>query len=149
MGVADCVTDLQKQVQALTQREGALLAEDVYRLACHILHGEIRKAVGAFAAVQDPSDVGVIQQGEYVALAFKPLWQKRGVGGRYDLDRDYLLKRTIDALGQIHRAHTSDANQRKDAVGARYVAGRELGRAPHGSGDLVDGVLKPGLGVTV
>ena len=123
--------DFLEQAQARIERQRALVAVRVDRLALDVFHDEIRLAARRRAAVEQARDVRMLQRREDLPLA-REVREHLGVGHAADqLDRGALLEMSVGALGEIDRAHAALA---RDGRRSRHAPRRsplvELGLAP-------------------
>jgi len=125
-------TDLQKQLQARAQAEVPLTRVLRDRNAVDIIHHQVRRTVGGNAAVDQTSDIRMLQPRQNLPLLAKALHQARS-RIRQLLDRDALFELTVVALGQPDLAHAAAADLAKRAplaeLGQRIDA---YGRSVHG-----------------
>ena len=119
MRVAHGRTHIAKQPQALANGQFPLLAIPVERFALDQIHDQIGKPFLCGAAVDQPSDVRVIELRENLPLRAHPLQDEaRRVARGHQLDGDFFFVLRIDAPGAIHLAHATGADQREDLVRA-------------------------------
>ncbi len=88
------------------------------------LHGEVRDAVVAGAAVEQPGDVRMLEPRQdltFVAEALEELGRPRREGRH--LEGDALGERAVVALGLEHHAHSAAADLADHPVGPEACAG--------------------------
>ncbi len=93
------------------------------RHAVDILHHEVGKSGRRGAAIEEASDVRVIQPREELALLLKAFLRMEE-GLRQHLERHLLGERAVASLGQIHGAHSTVAEQTNQTVWADLAAGQ-------------------------
>src|SRR5205085_5790677 len=71
VGVAHGRADGLKELQSVRNGQLTSIAVQVNRLAFNVLHDEVGQAVAGRAAIQQASDVGVIEHGQDLALTAK------------------------------------------------------------------------------
>ena len=144
VGVLHRRADLPEEPEAVADREAALPAVVEQRNACDVLHHEVRLALLGRAAVDQPSDAGVLQRGRDLALVSEPLQDLRARHpGAHELDGDLLLELVVGAPRQIHLAHAAVPDLLEDLVGADALTEPPAGplrrlerRRPAGAGDV-------------
>ncbi|MBV6430200.1 MAG: hypothetical protein IANPNBLG_00304 [Bryobacteraceae bacterium] len=86
--------------------------------ALDVLHGEVREAVTSDAAIEQLSDVRVLEAGKDLTLLLEALQDDGGVHAAADkFDGNALLKLVVIADGKEDGSHASTANWLEDAVG--------------------------------
>src|SRR5262249_55293698 len=94
-----------------------------YRLTFDMLHHEVRQAVAAGAAIEQPRDVRVFEAREDPPLLKETADHLVGVHAALDqLERDRLFVYIILAHGKIHRSHAAAPENSCQAVGAYSLA---------------------------
>ena len=89
VGVLHRLADQDEQLQPLARRQPVLIAELGDRHAADQLHDEIRPARVGGAGVEDLGDVGVVHQGQGLALGAEPRQHLAAVHpGLDELQRD-------------------------------------------------------------
>ncbi len=114
--------DVEKDAQAAFEPDFVLAAVLEQRQTLDVFHREIRIAVGGDAAVDEMSDVRVVQTRENLPLAQEAAMHRfRIEPGADELERDALLELAVVALGEPDYAHAAGAEfaqqpPRPDAV---------------------------------
>jgi len=123
----------------------ARLAVAVDRLAIDKLHGEVRQSVGGEPAVDEPSDVGVLEQREDAAFLDESADDARAAVLN-ELDGDPLLELPVGALAEEDASHAAAADLANDAERANAIGGRagrlEERRRECGGGSF-EGAIRP------
>ncbi len=122
MSVVDREADEPKQFETLADVQPAFAAVDVDGRTIDILHRDVRPAVLAGAAIDQPRDVGMVEGCENPALVLEAAEQNRVRRPANDLERGPLTKLLADALGEIHRSHATAAEQPHDRPTANRVS---------------------------
>ena len=111
--------DLNEQLEAFANEQGAAVAIAVDGFAVDVLHHQIRRAVLEIAAVDQARDRRVIERREDVPLAVQsaaqPRMQRRVL---QHLDGDGLLILRVIALAAVHGAHAAVPENRHHAIRA-------------------------------
>jgi hypothetical protein len=131
---------LSEQSQARVDREPAPVTEQIQRLARHVLHDHIGQVVVAGAAVEQPSDVGVLEVGQDLPFHQEPPPDLGVVGASADqLDRDLLAVLIVGPDPQIDGPHPAPSQlaghlvRPQPAPDVRSPFRHGLGRRTHGS----------------
>src|SRR5262249_29111026 len=121
--------DFLTQLEALFIRQPASVAVLPDRLAFDVLHHKVRQAFFGRTAVQEPRYVGVIQVGEYLALAQEPPDDEFGIHpGPDQLNSNPFAELIVGPRAQVDRAHSSAPDFAYDLVGANPAPDRLIGR---------------------
>jgi hypothetical protein len=133
VGVVHRITHLHEQIQPLTQRHIARIAELGDGLALDVLHGEVRSAARGQPAIEDLGDARMVHHRECLALLLEACHHGLGVHARlHDLERDALHER-LPPLREPDGAEAAFAEARDQLVGADL-----------GTGSLVEAVWSLG-----
>src|SRR6185503_12293348 len=112
-----------KQVQALLDRELLVFTVLVDRTAFDEFHYEVRQPVRGFAAVEQTSDVRVVEFGEDLHLVAKATLNRLSTETRLDeFDRHLLAVMFVVALGEIDSAHSAAADLAQNSVWSNATA---------------------------
>ena len=126
MGVLDGGADLEEQIQPGLDPQSTRRGELGHRLPRHVLHDEVRPAVGGGAAVVEAGDVGMDQPGEDAPFVEEAPDDAVRVHPALDqLDGDLLLEPRLVPGGQIDGAHAPPAE-----LGDDRGTGRSSARPP-------------------
>ncbi len=125
MRVLDGRADPHKQFEAGRDAEPAAIAVFSQRPALHQLHDEIRTAAADSArlvlrraAVEDPGDVGVVHQGERLALGLEPGQDSLGVHSGLDQLEGNQSLDGVALLGHPDGAHAAFADRLEELIAA-------------------------------
>src|SRR5689334_13214892 len=143
MRVGDGVAHAGEELEACVERQMPRRAVVVDRLAIDELHGEVRQPVRRQAAVDEASDVGVLEQGENATLLDEATDDAR-IAVLNELEGDALLELPIGTLGEEDASHAAAADlandaERADAIGRAASCsggGLEERRCDRGGGRL-------------
>ena len=114
------LADAHEQFQALAQAKAVFRAEGGQCLAFHVLHGEVRVAVGVGAGLEDLRDGGVLHLRHRLALDQEADFARGASDLLLDqLDRDQALDR-LELLGEENLAHAAAAEFVDDAVAGKF-----------------------------
>src|SRR5204863_571663 len=97
----------------------------VNRNAVDELHRQERQTVRRTAAVNEPSDVRVLQRGEDLPLLAEALHERLAASAAYELDRD-ALRELVVADSEKDRSHSADAELPHDAIRTDHRAGEPV-----------------------
>src|ERR1051325_6761343 len=138
VGVLNRGSNWQHQPEFLLDGERARPAIFRNRLAVDVFHDQVRQTLGCGAAVQQASDVGMVEAGQDLALP--P--EAPDIHGRVQAAFDYfdgysLLVLVVIADGLVDGSHAAVADDLGDAVGAETLPdhadtalpGEDLGRS--------------------
>src|SRR5260370_648275 len=110
--------DVLKELELLGNGQFTPVAVPVNRLALNVFHDKIRQAVAGCAAVQQTSHIGVVERGQDLALAAKPLNDVVGIKPTADnLYGHEFLKRVVVPGRQIDCTHSAAADLAQNPVG--------------------------------
>ena len=149
VGVLHRRADQAEQGQPLGHGQAVLVAILGDRHPLDQVHHEERPPLAGRAGVEHPGDVGVVHDGQGLALRVEPGQDVAGVHPRLDqLERDHPLDR-LDLLGQVDAAHPPLADQLAELVPARddRAEGRPGRRRGVGGRDRRLVHQEPGRGV--
>ncbi|MEZ5466100.1 MAG: hypothetical protein R3F18_00345 [Lysobacterales bacterium] len=135
MGVIHRRCNLDEQLQSLPQRQPARSRVVEYRRARDKFHGDIGRAIRAFASVDEPGDVGMVEPCKDPAFPGKTLQQiATTIGAADGLDGHALLDASVLAMGQVDTTHTACADQSFHGKTADAAAGKNvrLDKLPQG-----------------
>jgi hypothetical protein len=142
----------RKQVEALPRAQRVPVAVLRDRNAGDVLHDEVRPPVGGGAGVEHPGDIGVIHQGERLALGLEAGDDLLRVHAGLDhLHRNAAPER-LGLLRQVHRAHAALPEQLDDVIRPDLRRQRRAGRAMADvgtGGGLGLGVVEAGRSVMI
>ncbi len=142
---------MQKQAQPRADVEALGIAPVGEQFALHVLHRQVRQAVGIDAGVVQARDVRMFQARENVALAGEALFQiATHARERGEFQGHVAIEGTVGAFRQPHLGHAAGAKQTDQLVRTHAVAGlksRRLG-APGfiGLGGFQEGAEVPAVG---
>ena len=109
--VVDRGRDLAEQLQPGADREGQALAPAVDRLARHVLHDEVRPAVGRCPGIVETGDAGVLEAPQDVLLETEAAQHVVGVEAAADeLHRHALVELAVGAHREVDLPHAAAAN---------------------------------------
>src|SRR5579864_660187 len=112
------LADWYGQLEPLARGEPALVAEPGDRNSLDQLHHEVGTASVRGAGIEDLGDVGMIHQGQRLALSSEAGEDLAAVHARLDeLQRDRPPYR-MGLLGHVDRAHAAFADRLQELVGA-------------------------------
>ncbi len=115
--------DGAEQLQTLRDRALALLAILVDGRALHVLHDQIRQAVGGGAAIDQTRDIRVFQVGQYLALGAKAAQNLVRIHAAFHhFDRDLFVILVVMAGREPHRAHAAASNAPLKLIRANPIA---------------------------
>ncbi len=135
MRVLDRLADRDEQLQPLARVEPGLVAILGDRDAIDELHDEVGSAAVGGTRIEDPGDVGMVHQGQSLALGLEPGDHLGGVHARLDnLQRDPAADGLL-LLGHVDRAHTPLADLLEELVRTDASAGSLGDRS---IGDITD-----------
>ncbi len=118
MRVANRVTHVEEQSQALANRKLAVVAIAIDRLALDVLHHEVRPAVLRHAAVDEPRDAGMLEACKDLTLGDESVEHVLGIETAADeLDRHVLAVLIVVARREIDRAHAAASDRSIEAIG--------------------------------
>jgi hypothetical protein len=124
MRVLDRRAQREEEPEPLRDREHAIRAVGVQRLALDVFHHQIRQTFGRAATVQKPRDVGMIERGEDLPLASEA--PDRLLVSETDpdqLESAALAEVALHALGQPHGAHAALTDRVQQPPGSEHRAG--------------------------
>jgi hypothetical protein len=133
--VLDAVADLVEQPQTLVGVETVLVAVPRDRNALDQLHREVRSALLRRAGVEDVGDIGVIHEGEGLALTLESCDDLPAVHTgldeleRYPAADGFFLERLVDLT------HPALAQSLNDPIGSDPIGKSRVGK--RGEGDPV------------
>ena len=118
VGMLDGLADRGEEFEPLADAQLRLVAELGQRQAVDQLHDEERPVVGGHPAVNHSGDVGVLHQGQGLALLLEPLEHGSRIHPRLDqLERDLAFDR-LGLLGDPDLAHPPFADLLHERVAA-------------------------------
>src|SRR5580700_624258 len=104
--------NLQKQADAIPYAQTPLVAVFVDGFPVDILQNQVGIALAAYAAIQQPCDMGMIQAREELPLHRETVSEKLASQVRaQDLERHLPVELPVAAMRQVHRPHPSDSQQ--------------------------------------
>ena len=136
VGVLDGLADRHEELQPLADRQVQLIAVLGDGDALDQLHDEVRPAFGRRAGVEDLGDIGMVHQGQGLALRLEAAQDLRGVHARFDdLEGDAAFDR-LGLLGHPDGAHAALAQLLQQLVRADAASGAFRKRRQSGGLDL-------------
>src|SRR5690606_6094283 len=109
--------DLLTQSNAHYHAEPASTAVDIDGFAVDVFEDEVRRSVGSASAVEQTSDVRMLQRGENLALhAQTAVHLRREDSCAHELDGDELLILFVRALGEPYVPHAAGAEFPQESV---------------------------------
>ena len=116
---------LAKEAQAVFEAESSISAVTIDRLAFDVLHHEVRRAVRARAAIDEPCDVGMFEVREDLALRAEPFaLMLRCERAAQHLDRDLFAILVIRPFREIDHSHAAVLQRTQQAPRAQPLAAR-------------------------
>ena len=102
------------------QREAVTVAEEIDALAIHVLHDEIRDAVGGGTAIEQACDVAMIEARQNLALGAQAIVICAAhETGPHELHGNVMAV-LADALGEVHIAHAATTEAAAQLPGAQH-----------------------------
>src|SRR5712691_11567104 len=101
MCASDGIANPQEEVELAAKIQSSRVEVD--GRAIHIVHHQVRQAIGGLARIEQAGDAGVLQGSENLTLSQEPIDESasfRIVAEK--LDGDALLHLTVSALGQVN-----------------------------------------------
>src|ERR1700674_2717871 len=135
MGELYCRTNLKEEFQPVGSREFVSVAIFINGMAFDQLHHKVGHALFRRAAIEQPSDIGMIEAGEDLPLILETIDNEIRVLTRADqLDCDLLLVLVVCAEGSVDLTHAANADLPHDLVGADTSAEERVRRNLGGKG---------------
>jgi len=125
VGVRYGLRDLDEQLQATTPIDTFFFPAFGEVLALDPLHDQVILAVAKRTAVEDSSDVGVVQTRQQPSFHCQAFGHERVVGGADELDCRAHFERAVCAFGPVHQTHAADAGRFEQAPLVDARAGRK------------------------
>src|SRR5262245_44717761 len=116
-------TDLAEELKALLDRKAIPIAVVEQAFPFDELHDEVGFAVLGRSAVEEPGDVGVIEQGRDLAFAAETLHgEVARDAGANQLDGDELLELFVGAACEVDHSHPAAPELSENLVAADSLA---------------------------
>jgi len=125
VGILHGLEHLQKQLQALADVEAFAIAPLRQQPALHILHRQIRQAVGIDPRIVEARDMRMLQARQDVALARKTLLEMLAHPGQQRQFERHLAEQSNQLVRTHMRAGSKSGRRRSAALGAG--GGRQRG----------------------
>jgi hypothetical protein len=107
VGMLDSLADRPEQLQPLPDRQAVLIAVIGDGHAAEQFHDEIRPARGGFAGIEHLGDVGMVHEGQRLALCFEPANDLAAVHARLENLDGHLAADRLLLLGQKDQAEAA------------------------------------------
>ena len=128
MRVLHAFAELDEQVETLADGQAMAVTVGCQRLAPHILHREVRAALGRAAAVEDFRNGGVFHQCQSLALSLEARHDLSRVHPGLDDLHGHLTTHGMELLGEPYLAHASLTEALQQAIRPDELRGFRDGR---------------------
>lgn len=145
VSILHCFADLTEQAQGVRYAQFPAVAPLIDQLAVDVFHHHVGDVVLRAAAVEQTSDVRVVETGQDLPLISETAQHLFGSGVRvHQLDGDVPPELAVRSFGEVHRAHAAVTDLAQYAIGAgTAVVGRRVQRSFKEIPGVVGGLEKP------